>query len=50
LEHIIPKCPENDVWLSDGTQFMTGEVTYQDHLAVAVEEKQVCHKKIILGP
>jgi hypothetical protein len=43
LEHIIPKCPEKDVWLSDGTQFMTSEPAYQSHLATAVEETQVCH-------
>jgi hypothetical protein len=43
LEHIIPKCPEKDVWLSDGTQFMTSESAYQNHLATAVEETQVCH-------
>jgi hypothetical protein len=48
LDHVIPKCPEKDVWLSDGHQFMTGESAYQKHLAISVEEMQVCSVYIFL--
>ena|ERR1700741_2507392 len=42
LEHVIPKCPEQDVYLSDGCMFVTNESAYQNHLATATEETQVC--------
>ncbi len=35
------KHPEQDVWLSDGQMFMTGQGKYQDHLASSTEIKQV---------
>jgi hypothetical protein len=43
LEHMRMKHPEHDVWLSDGHMFMTEQKTYQKHLAMAQETKQVSY-------
>jgi hypothetical protein len=40
--HLRQKHPENDVWLTDGTGYMTQRVPYQEHLKVARNRTEVC--------
>ena len=30
-EHLHEKCPENQVWLMDGLEYMVGEFNYQEY-------------------
>ena len=39
--HLRQKYPENDVFLADGTGFMTQQAPYQEHLKVAKDQKEV---------
>jgi myosin-crossreactive antigen len=39
--HDRQKRPEDDVFLADGTAFMTERATYREHLKVALETKEV---------
>jgi len=41
LENVKPRCPENDVFLSDGRGFMVEDKPYQAHIAASIEVKQV---------
>ena len=40
--HLRQKHPENDVWLADGTGYMSQQAPYQEHLKVARDRKEVC--------
>lgn len=42
--HDRQKRPEDDVFLADGTAFMTERSTYHKHLKVALETKEVSHR------
>jgi hypothetical protein len=39
--HLRQKHPENDVFLSDGTSYMTCREPYQEHLKIAKDRKEV---------
>jgi hypothetical protein len=41
--HDRQKRPEDDVFLADGTSFMTERTAYQEHLKVALETKEVSY-------
>jgi hypothetical protein len=41
LENVKAKCPEDDVFLSDGRGFVVGDKRYQEHISTAIELRQV---------
>ena len=41
-DHLKQKTDESEVWLTAGEGFMTNIDRYNEHLAVALESKQVC--------
>ena len=39
--HLKQRCPEDDVWLTGGDGMMVKRMRYAEHLAIAIEIKEV---------
>lgn len=41
-DHVRQRRPEDDVWLTSGEGMFAERTRYLEHLAVAIETKEVC--------